>query len=89
MSSPEPVDDRDDPVRLSATEDPWANARSTLDGLDEDHRAVLALRFIEGLDYPSMALRLGVPTDTVRSRLSRQGEALRSRFRSGIEDGLV
>ncbi|MGH0032524.1 MAG: RNA polymerase sigma factor [Myxococcota bacterium] len=48
-----------------------------LEGLSDDHRIVVALR-AEGLDYQEIAGRLGVPVGTIRSRLNRAREALRS-----------
>lgn len=50
-----------------------------LEGLSEDHRIVVALR-AEGLDYQEIAKRLRVPVGTVRSRLNRAREALRTEF---------
>ena len=48
-----------------------------LDGLSDEHKIVVALR-AEGLDYQEIAERLAVPIGTVRSRLNRAREALRS-----------
>ena len=48
-----------------------------LEGLSDDHRIVVALR-AEGLDYAEIASRLQVPVGTVRSRLNRAREALRT-----------
>ncbi|WP_165068983.1 RNA polymerase sigma factor [Paludisphaera rhizosphaerae] len=80
------ADDRDDPARRAAVAELWDEVRSALEGLADDHRAVLILHLIEGLDYRSIALRLGVPTGTVRSRLSRAREALRARLCFGPDD---
>ncbi|MCC7292672.1 MAG: sigma-70 family RNA polymerase sigma factor [Phycisphaerales bacterium] len=44
--------------------------------LDEDHRAVVVLRDIEGLDYARIAEILDVPVGTVRSRLHRGRQEL-------------
>lgn len=44
--------------------------------LDEDHRAVVVLRDIEGLDYAQIADILSVPVGTVRSRLHRGRQEL-------------
>jgi len=48
-----------------------------LQGLDEEHRAVVVLRDIEGFDYEQIAAVLEVPTGTVKSRLHRARLALR------------
>jgi RNA polymerase sigma-70 factor (ECF subfamily) len=42
-----------------------------LQSLDDDHRAVVVLRDIEGLDYREIAEVLQIPTGTVKSRLHR------------------
>ena len=48
-----------------------------LQGLDEDQRAVVVLRDIEGFDYQQIAAILEVPPGTVKSRLHRARMALR------------
>lgn len=44
---------------------------AALAGLDEEFRAVVVLRDVEGMDYQRIAGVLGVPVGTVRSRLFR------------------
>lgn len=55
---------------------------SLLDGalrsLPEAHRTVFLLREVDGLEYHAIALRLGLPVGTVRSRLNRARCALRA-----------
>jgi RNA polymerase sigma-70 factor (ECF subfamily) len=46
--------------------------------LKEEHREILLLIVVEGLDYQEAAGILGIPVGTVRSRLSRARQALRS-----------
>ena len=48
-----------------------------LQGLEEDQRAVVVLRDIEGFDYQQIAEILEVPPGTVKSRLHRARMALR------------
>lgn len=48
-----------------------------LQGLEDDQRAVVVLRDIEGLDYRDIAIILGIATGTVKSRLHRARMALR------------
>jgi RNA polymerase sigma-70 factor (ECF subfamily) len=48
--------------------------------LDEAHRTVVLLRFIEGMEPGEIAARLGEPPGTVRSRLHRALETLRERL---------
>jgi len=47
-----------------------------LNHLQPDHRAVLVLREIEGLDYAAISRVMDCPLNTVRSRLKRAREAL-------------
>jgi RNA polymerase sigma-70 factor (ECF subfamily) len=46
--------------------------------LSADHRQVLLLVSVEGLEYHEVATILGVPVGTVMSRLSRARDALRT-----------
>ena len=71
--SPEP---QDPPARLSARET-GRRLEQGLAELDDDHRAVVVLRDIEGLDYQRIAEILEVPIGTVRSRLHRARMELR------------
>jgi RNA polymerase sigma-70 factor (ECF subfamily) len=52
-----------------------------LRGLSPDDRALLALRFLVDLEVDDVAAVLGIPSGTVKSRLSR----LLARLQSGIE----
>ncbi len=45
--------------------------------LDPDHRAVLILRDVQGLDYDQIAGALSVPVGTIKSRIFRARAALR------------
>ena len=51
-----------------------------------EHRSVLVLREVEGLSCEEVAVALGVPEGTVKSRLSRAREAMRSKL-AGLLDG--
>jgi RNA polymerase sigma-70 factor (ECF subfamily) len=66
------VPDRGDPMLT-------VDVRDVLDRLAPEHRAVLMLRDLEGLDERTVADLLDLPTGTVKSRLSRA----RSNFRKG------
>jgi len=54
-----------------------ARAVGALYGLDDDQRAVVVLRDIEGLDYRDIAAILDIAPGTVKSRLHRGRLALR------------
>lgn len=50
---------------------------AALDHLDEEFRAAVVLRDVEGLDYPTIAEILQVPVGTVKSRIHRGRMMLR------------
>ena len=54
-----------------------ASVVRALQGLNEEDRAVVVLRDIEGFDYQQIAEILGMPLGTVRSKLHRSRAALR------------
>ena len=67
----------DDPAEVAASRDLESAAIDALSGLEEDQRAVVVLRDIEGLDYHEIGVVLEIPPGTVRSRLHRARMALR------------
>lgn len=52
--------------------------------LDEDSRAILVLREIEGQSYQEIAAALDVPEGTVKSRLSRARESLKEKLQNRV-----
>ena len=60
-----------------------AEVKNAYLGLSEEHREVLLLVAIEGLQYEEAAAILEVPLGTVRSRLSRARQALRQALEAG------
>jgi RNA polymerase sigma-70 factor (ECF subfamily) len=74
-------------VELAAPEvpnDPLERARleDALNGLSEDHRAVLMLIVIEGYTYQQVATVLDIPIGTVMSRLSRARQQIADRLKA-------
>jgi RNA polymerase sigma-70 factor, ECF subfamily len=67
-SSPEPVT-TDDARQQSDAHERAAQLRQVLDSLPPKHRAVLALREVQGLSYEEIATATGIPAGTVMSRL--------------------
>jgi len=59
-----------------------------LQELDDDHRAVVVLKDIEGFDYAEIAEVLEIPTGTVKSRLYRARMALRATILPKLGDPL-
>ena len=53
-------------------------AVETLSRMEEPHRSVLSLFYVEELSYREISEILGVPTGTVMSRLSRAKDVLRT-----------
>jgi len=66
--APEPVTTDDAGQQLEGSET-VARVRAALATLPPKHRAVLALRELEGLSYEEIATAVGVPVGTVMSRL--------------------
>jgi RNA polymerase sigma-70 factor (ECF subfamily) len=65
----------DDPLERSRLE-------TALNGLSEDHRAVLMLVVIEGYTYQEVANALDLPIGTVMSRLSRARRQIGDRMKA-------
>lgn len=63
---------------VAGMSDPRLLVESLLDQLSPSMRATLVLRELEGMEYEEIALAMGVPVGTVRSRL----HAARERFRT-------
>ena len=67
-SAPEPITTDDASQQLEVSEN-VARVRTALAALPPKHRAVLALRELEGQSYEEIAESVGIPVGTVMSRL--------------------
>ena len=68
----EHLENREEPVdELIDRKQRESIVRQAILRLDEQHRSVLVLRDIQGLDYSDIASTLDIPIGTVRSRLHR------------------
>ncbi len=79
----EPAFQADDPPLdkdLETTEKGGAVQRALLE-LEEESRAVVVLREIEGLSYQDIAAALEIPEGTDKSRLSRARDALKDKLK--------
>jgi RNA polymerase sigma-70 factor (ECF subfamily) len=78
----------DPPIDAGLEADETGKAvQEALSGLEDESRAVVVLREIEGLSYGRIAEVLGIPEGTVKSRLSRSRADLRERLRDFIRGG--
>jgi RNA polymerase sigma-70 factor (ECF subfamily) len=57
-----------------------------LQNLSEDHRDVLLMVCVHGMAYEQVAGNLNIPVGTVRSRLSRARERLKSQLEEGRQE---
>jgi RNA polymerase sigma-70 factor (ECF subfamily) len=57
---------------------------SLLNMMTAEHRAVIVLRELEGLNYKEMANALNININTVRTRLKRAREALMAHAKKGV-----
>lgn len=73
-----PVDD--DPAAITAQAEAMREVAAAVHELEEPFRTVVVLRFWRGLLPEAIAVQLGVPRNTVRSRLQRGLERLRARL---------
>ena len=76
-----PAGDADDPDRMFGQKELATRIWDALARLPFDQRTVVVLREIDGLSYDEIAFSLGVAVGTVKSRLTRAREALRSQLR--------
>ncbi len=67
-----------------------AELAAALDALPKDHRETLLMRVVDGMTVAEIALALGIPTGTVKSRVHNAIRALRAdprtRARFGLDD---
>lgn len=74
------------PSRAAARGQETEVLRAALDALPLDHRIALELAYWEEMSGPEIAIALGIPANTVRSRLSRARAALRETIASVATD---
>lgn len=65
-----------DPSLASSEAEMRGKVADALQALDADHRAVVVLRDMEGMDYQTIGEILNIPPGTVKSRLFRARSAL-------------
>lgn len=75
-----------DPAALSQNAELCSLAMKLLSKLSDEHRAVLVLRDIEGMDYAQVAATLNISEGTVKSRLNRARNNLRELLEFFIDE---
>lgn len=77
--------DNDTPERLMQTRQIGLTVNAAMEALPEELRVAVVLREIEGLSYEEIALAMGCPIGTVRSRIFRAREAIAERLRPMLD----
>lgn len=80
----EPVDQGASPSELAEQRERVRQVHAALAKLDEEHRAILVLREIDGCCYETIAEVLDLPAGTVRSRLHRARLQLRNQLQESM-----
>ena len=78
----DPPDHDDSPAEALERKERCRQVRRAIAQLEEEHRAVLVLREIDGCCYETIAEILDLPVGTVRSRLHRARLQLREELKS-------
>ena len=76
----EPPDEASGPAEILEQKERFGQVREAIAQLDDDYRAVLVLREIDGCCYETIAEMLDLPIGTVRSRLHRARLQLREKL---------
>lgn len=74
------------PQELLLAQERTSKVSAAVASLSADHRAVVAMYYLGGLDVAEIAKALGVPKGTVLSRLARARDALRRRLAPYVEN---
>jgi RNA polymerase sigma-70 factor, ECF subfamily len=72
---------------LAESNETVARVRAALATLPPKHRAVLALRELEGLSYEEIAQATGIPAGTVMSRLHHARRLLAEKLKDSVNNG--
>ncbi|MFO0985281.1 MAG: sigma-70 family RNA polymerase sigma factor [Planctomycetota bacterium] len=74
-------------LRSMERDEEQARVRDAIAELSAEHQQVLLLRYCDGLDYTSMAKRLGIKVTTVRSRLYEARLVLKNKLDRYLHGG--
>ncbi len=81
----ERLSESDTPERLLQRDEVERVIKQSIDALPEDLRTAITLREMEGLSYEEIALTMGCPVGTVRSRIFRAREAIETKLKPLLE----
>ncbi|MCA9104864.1 MAG: sigma-70 family RNA polymerase sigma factor [Pirellulaceae bacterium] len=81
----EPIDRHESPEAPLQRAERVAQVQQALSLVSEEHRRILVLREMDGLDYETIADMLDLPIGTVRSRLHRARSQLKETLESMLE----
>lgn len=80
--------DEASPERLLLSEEVHATIQQAMQALPEELRDAIVMRELDGLSYEEIAVAMGCPVGTVRSRIFRAREAIDRRLRPVFEGGI-
>ncbi len=78
--------DNDTPERELMRQQVEQTVMRVVEGLPQDLQDAISLREVEGLSYEEIALRMGCPIGTVRSRIFRARDAIDAQLRPLLSD---
>lgn len=76
----EVADDSGNPARLLERQDLQEAVQRAIDSLSAEHRTLVVLHHIEGMDLKDIARELRIPVGTVKSRLARARDELKRKL---------
>lgn len=82
----EPADEGEDPAACAETSELGEHVQASLQRLSPKLRAVMVLRYLEGLSYEELAETLQIQLGTVKSRLARAHIALEQVLAGKLEE---
>lgn len=80
-----PRSEEDQAVRHARLNEESAEVRELIAGLDETNRAIVSLRFLDGMQIKEIAATLGMPDGTIKRRLHEVLKLLRARLTEGAQ----
>lgn len=89
QSGDEPTAMDDDPSRHVMRDEQAQQVWLAMHSLQEEHRAILVLREIEGCRYETISEILDLPVGTVRSRLHRARLQLRDQLKEVLHENMI